>query len=208
MSSLMIWTPEDGHYYGNTQLNWDHSWLHAAGRDIPTILKKARLPVGKPFQLSAPSLMERYLLETVAELKAWGKPDATILRNQFENMVRMLARSLFDQPKQLAPAHLLELKSYIEEHFTEGLNLPALARRAGWSVPHLCTEFKRFFGISIIQYVQQLRLNQAAYLLRDHNWRVSEIASQVGYADLYTFSKMFKRSLGISPRGFRQRNIP
>jgi AraC family transcriptional regulator of arabinose operon len=205
-SSFMIWTPQDGHFYGNASVAWNHSWFHCAGRDIAPILKASRLPVGKPFPLTDPSLMERYLLETVAELKGWRKPDETVLRNLFENLARTLARNLFDQTERLAPTRLFELKGYLEEHFTEGLGLPHLARRAGWSIPHLCTEFKRFFGISIIQYIQQLRMNQAAYLLRDHNWTISEIAAALGYADLYTFSKMFKRNLGMSPRRFRQMN--
>lgn len=92
----------------------------------------------------------------------------------------------------------------MEERFAEKLRLSDLARRVGWSVPHLCTEFKRFFGLPVVQYLLQVRMNQAAYLLRDHNRRIGDIAGMIGYPDLYTFSKMFKRSFGLSPRHFRR----
>jgi AraC-like DNA-binding protein len=203
-SSFMIWTPKDGHFYGSDSSSWCHSWFHCAGREIAALLRTTRIPVGQPFPLTAPIVMERYLLESVAELKGWSKPDARVLRNLFENLIRNLARNLFDRTERLPPSRLLELRTFIEEHFAEVLSLPLLARRAGWSIPHLCTEFKRYFGISIFQYVKQLRMNQASYLLRDHNWRIGEIAAAVGYVDLYTFSKMFRRSLGLCPRKFRQ----
>jgi AraC family transcriptional regulator of arabinose operon len=206
-STLVIWTPKDGHFYGDPSAPWKHSWFHCAGSAVQKILKASRLIVGKPFPVSDPSVLERYLLETVAELNGWRGPDEITLRNIFENYVRAQARQLFDRKEQLAPAPLLDLRAHIENHFTEKLRLPDLARLAAWSVPHLCTEFRRFFGVPIIQYVQQLRMNQAAYLLRDHNRRISEIAVLVGYPDLYTFSKMFKRRFGVSPRHFRHRSM-
>lgn len=49
-------------------------------------------------------------------------------------------------------------------------------------------------------------MNQATYLLRDHNRRIGEIAEAVGYSDLFTFSKMFKRHFGMSPKKFRELN--
>jgi AraC family transcriptional regulator, arabinose operon regulatory protein len=202
--SLMIWTPRDGHFYGRETAPWDHSWFHCAGRHIPQILRAARIPVREPFAVSDPLILENFLLETAAELNGWRRPDETILRNLFENFIRRLARHIFRKAERLAPAELLALRAHVENRFAEKLRLRDLARRVGWSVPHLCTEFKRFFGLPVVQYLMQVRMNQAAYLLRDHNRRVGEIAAIIGYPDLYTFSKMFKRSFGLSPRNFRR----
>ena len=204
-STMMVWTPKDGHFYGDDLPAWDHSWFHCTGQAIPRLLRASRLPVGRPFAVADPSLLERYLLDTAAELNGWRGPDEITLRNLFENYLRAQAREVFDRREHLVPARLLEVRTEVEQRFTEKLRLPELARRAGWSVPHLCTEFRRFFGVPIIQYGQQLRMNRAAYLLRDHNRRIGEIAVQVGYPDLYTFSRMFKRGFGVSPREFRLR---
>ena len=204
--SLMIWTPPDSHYYGNAQSSWDHSWFHCSGRDIGSILKACGIPVRKRIAVTDPSLMEHFLLEAIAELSSWNQPDSKILRNLFENFVRALVRHAFRKTEQFAPARLLALRSHVEQHFTEQLRLKDLAKWAGWSEQHLCTEFRRFFGIPVIQFVLQLRMSQATYLLRDHNRRIGEIASAVGYSDLYTFSKMFKRYMGVSPKKFRELN--
>ena len=160
--------------------------------------------MGQVFSPGDPHVLENYLLETAAELNGWRRPDEKVLRNLFENFVRRLARHVFRKAERLAPAELLALRAYVEERFAEKLRLSDLARRVGWSVPHLCTEFKRFFGLPVVQYLLQVRMNQAAYLLRDHNRRIGDVAALIGYPDLYTFSKMFKRSFGLSPRHFRR----
>jgi AraC-like DNA-binding protein len=201
--SLMIWTPRDGHFYGHASAPWGHSWLHCAGRDIAGILRAANLPVREPIAVNDPLIMENFLLETAAELNGWRSQDETVLRNLFENFIRRLARHIFRASERLAPVELLALRAYVEERFAEKLRLSDLARRVGWSVPHLCTEFKRYFGLPVVQYLLQVRMNQAVYLLRDQNRRIGDIAEMIGYPDLYTFSKMFKRSFGISPRNFR-----
>jgi AraC family transcriptional regulator of arabinose operon len=205
-STLMVWTPEDSHYYGSPLLPWDHSWFHCTGREIASILKACRIPVGQCIAVTDPSLMEHFLLEVIAELIGWSQPDGKILRNLFENFILALARHAFHKSKRLAPASLLAVRAYVEQHFTERLRLGQLAKRAGLSEPHLCTEFRRYFGIPVIQYVLQLRMNQATYLLRDHNRRIGEIALMLGYPDLYTFSKMFKHYIGVSPKKFRELN--
>ena len=201
--SLMIWRPTDGQFYGSQAGPWDHSWIHCAGRDIPHILRQGRIPICRPFAIGDPLVLENFLIEIASELNGWRTPDETVLRNLFENFVRRLARHVFRKAEQLAPAQLLALRAYVEERFAEKLRLSDLARRVGWSVPHLCTEFKRFFGLPVVQYLFQVRMNQAAYLLRDHNRRIGDVAAMIGYPDLYTFSKMFKRSFGLSPRHFR-----
>jgi len=202
---LMVWAPPDGHYYGNDKKSWNHSWFHCSGCEIGPILKACGIPLRKRIPITDPSAMESFLEETTRELKGW-KPDAKILHNLFENFVRRVARHAFQKAETAIPARLLEVRSHVEQHFTGPLRLEDLARRAGWSVPHFCTEFRRFFGIPVIQFVLQLRMSQATYLLRDRDRRIGEIAEAVGYPDLYAFSKMFKRSLGISPRKFRELN--
>jgi AraC family transcriptional regulator, arabinose operon regulatory protein len=205
--SLMVWTPADGHYYGNALRPWEHSWLHCSGSEVGSILKVNGIPIRKRIVLTDSSLMEHFLLEAAAELNVWSQPDTRILRNLFENFVRSLVRQVSQHTEQRAPTRLLAIRSHVEQHFAEPLCLKDLAKWAGWSEPHLCTEFRRVFGIPVFQFVLQLRVSQASYLLRDQNRRVGEIAAAVGYSDIYTFSKMFKRHTGASPKKFRELHL-
>jgi AraC-like DNA-binding protein len=202
-STMIIWTPQDGHYYGNKSIDWSHSWFHCSGPAVARILEKNRLTTNQPFPAVETSALEHYITETMAELNGWQEMDEVILQNIFENYVRTQARLIFSRKDVVVPPGLQQVRTYLENGYLEDLRLPEVARQAGWSVPHLCTEFRRYFGMPVMQYVQQLRMSQATYLLRDHNLRISEIAESVGYSDLYTFSKVFKRRFGVSPRNYR-----
>jgi AraC-like DNA-binding protein len=60
-------------------------------------------------------------------------------------------------------------------------------------------------GISPMQYVQHLRLEEAKRLLRSTDLPIAEIAEQVGFADALYFSRLIHRESGVSPSLFRQR---
>lgn len=64
--------------------------------------------------------------------------------------------------------------------------------------------FKRFVGISVNQYVKNLRLNKAMELLSGTNDNVKEIAGACGYQDYGYFGKVFKRSCGLTPEQYRK----
>ncbi len=185
-----------------------------------------------PASLSAPASLpaqergfdfDRHLWAIHCELTQSAAPDLTIVRNLLENCIRDLAR--WAQGKNggqgrngvqggngargiaggqaSTPATLLALRAHLEAHYDEPMDLPALAARAHFSVPHLCALFKQHFGRPVMQYLIEVRLHQAACLLTDRALSVKEVARRVGYGDIYHFSKQFKAHYGASPRKYR-----
>jgi AraC family transcriptional regulator of arabinose operon len=204
-NSLVIWDPEHGHYYGNPAQPWQHSWIHCDGAFIQSILAAHPLPRNTPLRLPDPVLVEKYLHDLYREVTEFAQPDAHIVCNIMENWVREIQRAVEDTRGPCCiPPHFLALKHFLGTHFHERLTLPDLAAQVNLSVPHFCSEFKRYFGMPAIGYLIHLRLQQAAYLLRDQQLNISEIARQVGYHDLYQFSKQFKRHYHLSPSAFRR----
>jgi AraC-like DNA-binding protein len=74
-----------------------------------------------------------------------------------------------------------------------------LARQTAISDRTLRNGFRELFGTTIIQYITQLRLEQAERLLRERKLSVAEVANLVGYSHLGYFAKVFKRQFGITP---------
>jgi iron complex transport system substrate-binding protein len=105
--------------------------------------------------------------------------------------------------KQEPPAPFRDLRHFVESEFAQPMTLAMLARKVNLSVPHFCSEFHRYFGTSPIDYLIRHRMHQAAYLLKDRNLRVSDVAPLVGYDDVFHFSKLFKKHFGVSPRATR-----
>lgn len=204
--SLVIWEPKDGHFYGEKSYPWNHSWMHCSGTLFHQLLIRNRIPRNKPIELPDPSIVEKYLFDLHCELNNYVQPDVTIVRNLIQNWMREIARIVEGGGrKQTIPREFLELKSFIDVNYQRNLSLNDLARHIHLSVPHLCAQFKKNFGIPAMSYLIEQRLRQAAHLLQDRNLRVSDVARQVGYEDLFYFSKLFKTRYGASPREFRRR---
>ncbi len=204
--TMIAWDPTQGHYYGHPKQRWIHSWLHCDGTFVARWFRETRMPRNSPFVVSDPTLIEEPLLQCHRELTRTGAPDKRILGNLLENLIRGLAREAQRTPSsQVIPAPFVEIRHYMQAHFEKPFRLEDLARRVHISVPHFCSEFKRYFNVAPIEYLIHLRLQRAVYLLRNRNMRIGEIAEGSGYTDVYHFSKLFKKHYGVSPKGMRAR---
>lgn len=93
-------------------------------------------------------------------------------------------------------------KLFIDEHFSEPLNIDDMAKEIGMSKFHFFRLFKQVFNQSPYQYLLQKRLRYAVVLLKKGNTSISEIAMETGFSDIYAFSKAFKNTYGVSPSNF------
>ncbi len=203
--TLMFWKSGAGHYYGCRDMRWLHSWVHCDGSAIWKLISKLSLPRNNVVPKVNPVVVEKYLLDLHNELNC-GAPDRKIVINIFENFFRELKRIIDPvQVDRKIPGGVLNARMDMEMNFIRPFTLKELAKSANLSVPHFCAEFKRSFGISPVEYLIQVRMKHAAILLRDINRRVSEIGGQVGYSDLFYFSRLFKKRFGVSPLEFRRR---
>ena len=83
------------------------------------------------------------------------------------------------------------------------LSLPQLAADAGLSPYHFLRLFARVLGVTPHQYLVRSRLKRAARLLAEDELPVTDVALDVGFADLSNFVRSFRRAAGVSPSGFR-----
>lgn len=94
--------------------------------------------------------------------------------------------------------------SIIESNYDQQLRVEELAGELGLSRSYFCRIFRQQMGISPQTYIVSFRLEKAAELLSLKKLTQKEVAKQVGYPDVYAFSRMFKRKYGISPGQYRK----
>ena len=97
------------------------------------------------------------------------------------------------------------LLAYIHTHLHELEPVDDLARKAGYTRSHFSRIFKARTGICPQQYIGNARIALAKELLRTTELPIGDIALRAGYAEVYPFSRQFKRLTGIAPSHYRTR---
>lgn len=108
--------------------------------------------------------------------------------------------------KKLKPATRKDLyrrvqtgRAYIDSCFLNTITMESVARVCSLSEYHFFRIFKQVYGISPYQYVIKKRIEFAKEILKDGRHQITEVAYAAGFTDLFTFSKIFKKHVGIAP---------
>lgn len=96
------------------------------------------------------------------------------------------------------------LLGYIDKNVHRPLDVNLLAEISGWSRWQLQRVFSAHTGLSVAQYVRQLRLAMAAWKLLNSSDRQLDIALLCGFDSEVSFSRCFKQHFGCPPRDYRQ----
>ena len=98
----------------------------------------------------------------------------------------------------------VEAALWLDAHSHEQVDLEDAAKQAGLSPFHFLRLFAKVVGVTPHQYLVRSRLRHAARLLADNDRPITDIAFDVGFADLSNFVRTFHRAAGVSPRSFRK----
>jgi len=92
---------------------------------------------------------------------------------------------------------------YIEKHLNENINLNEIAKQSHFSEFHFHRLFSKSVGVSVMEYVRQRRLSEAARDLAGTDEKITDIAFKYQFSSEEAFSRSFKRLYTISPRAYR-----
>ena len=92
--------------------------------------------------------------------------------------------------------------NYIHMHMEEDLTLAMIAKEFNKNASSLSASFSKEVGISITNYIHQVRINEAIKLFNTTKLSISEAAFAVGFHDFAYFSRLFHKQVGCSPRDY------
>lgn len=98
----------------------------------------------------------------------------------------------------------VEAALWLEENHADEVDLEQAARQAGLSPFHFLRTFSRALGVTPHQYLVRARLRHAARLLAEGERAVTDVALDVGFADLSNFVRTFGKAAGVPPGDFRR----
>lgn len=142
--------------------------------------------------------------QTLAETKISVLKSISGKKNLAElNQEILTILSKIQQPKNTADVdqHIL---AYIQANYHLKINLNDVAEHFHFNYNYLSTYFTSVMGTNFSDYINRVRIEKAKELLRLDNQSINDISEEVGFADVGYFSKVFKKTVGLTPSKYRR----
>jgi len=123
-------------------------------------------------------------------------------------VLQSISREFLDNVKPFTASYnsvrLEEARSILMESYSNPPTLAALGRQVGLNRSRLAHDFKTRFGMTVYDYVMDIRMEQASEMLRNPRLSIGHVAETLGYTHARNFSHAFRRYFGASPRVARK----
>jgi AraC-like DNA-binding protein len=101
----------------------------------------------------------------------------------------------------------IQIKDYIDQHYTEEFTMEKLSQEVHMSTSNLTHQFKKRTGFSPVQYIIRRRIGRAQSLLISSDMSITDVSAEVGYDNLSYFNNQFKKIVGMSPQVYRKYRV-
>ena len=179
------------------------------GKMALELLKRIGLTPQRPHLSSidiqeAVAVMRSFLEKTSADSAETS--DLIRLAEFYRIFAALERQTLPEHAQERSGSWLQRGLDYMEIHYADGITIEEVARHAGVGRTHFSKKFHERYGHTPVSHMQQLKVEEARMLLEQTSYSLSEIAHSVGYPDLFSFSKAFKKHTGLPPKQYRQQH--
>lgn len=166
------------------------------------ILDRSDEEIAEQIMRIMPSLPYREVLDATKKMPHLNSEQFQAYSTMLKLLVEHIERSDIPFDPQLTIGLLT--KQYIKKNLAKKITLADISWELHYSTVTLTKRFREEFGITIMDYVTQKRMELAEQLLTETSKSVKEISTLSGFSDTEYFSRCFKRSHGIPPGTWRQ----
>ena len=147
---------------------------------------------------------------TLGEMQhEWNNDDPekdSMIKRLIEVLLLKLARSFHFNNQNTGIQHLSKARAYIQVHYNNPISLDEIAAAAGISRSYLTQLFRHYMNRSVIEYIQAVRCDHAAYLLVTTRFPIIDIAIEAGFNNRQHFARTFSHFYGLSPMEYRHQH--
>ncbi len=187
----------------HTETDCEVLWCHFDGVTARNFYNSIASRLGNVFYLTDPHPTVNKLTE-IYHVFSEGKPVREALLSKYINDI--LTTFLLYSPISIDTSDRPmseRVISYIGEHFAEDISINELAQVAGLSQYHFIRSFRKETGFTPHEYLINIRINTAKYLLKNSQLSIKDICYQAGFSCESVFCSTFKRQLKMTPTEYR-----
>ena len=203
---LFLVVPDTVHaYWPDPDEPWHYSWFGFSGTMAARLCKQAGFTGPAPVRTPDPAVSVAPLFHNLLALREEPAKEL-LLTGQLFRIFGTLA--VPDDAPPLRPdvgLHVRKAVSFINARYADPIGLADISAHIGLDSKYVCRLFQQRLSMSPYRYLTDVRMRKACRLLRSQLLGIAEIARSVGYQDPLLFSRMFKRTIGLSPSAYREK---
>ena len=142
------------------------------------------------------------------EYSARDRYSEAMIKNHISRLFLLIARHIRENKAAVSENKIMEtVVEYIKENYMHEITLSEMARQSAVSPEHLSRIFKKELGIGFSEFLNNIRLQRAEFMIRNEEGRsISKIAYACGFNDSNYFSYRFKKLYGVAPTSIKKLN--
>ncbi|MBP3360727.1 MAG: helix-turn-helix domain-containing protein [Clostridia bacterium] len=165
-----------------------------------------------PLSKNDQNIYKSYVEKILAEMHDKHAEYDLAIYGIFLQMLSFCQRNYDAQSEDLLSSPLVPARSdpvirYINEHYREKLSLTRLSEIFYVSPSYLSRSFKKDIGISLVEYINSVRIQKAITMLVSSNCSVVQVAKRCGFTSTQNFNRVFKQITGSPPSFYKKNDI-
>jgi AraC-like DNA-binding protein len=195
-------------YRPDPSTGWTESWVEINGTTVEQLKSDGVLQAQSAVRQQAEA---GGLSEALDAVHAWARAAGPGFEPELS--VRALGvlaawwRASGARPAQTPTLRaVIEAERYLSAHYTEPVNISALAKRLGVAYSHFRRQFRVHTGYAPWQFIMRVRLVRAKRLLAENDSTLDEIADQLGFSSAFHLSFAFKQAFSAAPDHWRRKS--
>ncbi len=193
-------------YEADTSDPWSLYWIHFQGASTRVLMQYLGYREGRCVADAGVSPVLIGAFTSLLEVRRTGYSTRAFINaaNHLRHLVTQMSMEISANAGRLQSGFELDqVQAYMLEHIDQVVTLESLARVASMSKYHFSNRYKELTGYSPIKHFLNMKMEHACRLLDSTDLGVGEIAGRVGYEDPLYFSRLFRKTIGSSPRAYR-----
>ena len=205
---FLIRPGEETYYKADDKDPWIYMWIGFNGIKAETYLKYANLDENNHiFKYEKDSSLKKCILE-ILSLNIMNNSN----RLKIDGLLYLFIGNLIENNKYMnkensntqVDEYINISIDFINNNYSNNIKVNDIANYVGLNRSYFSNLFTKKIGISPQEYLLSLKMEKACNLLTNLQLSIGDVARQVGYEDQLTFSKIFKKSKGVSPKLYRE----
>ncbi|MEM9985939.1 MAG: AraC family transcriptional regulator [Bacteroidota bacterium] len=205
--TIFLVFPKVAHRYKpRKETGWTEYYVGVNGNIVDRLLEHGFLSVEQPVhEVGIHEHLVRHYHEIFqlakAQKVAWQQAASAAVYHLIGDLLYLIKNNTVDSATEVL---IRRVKTQIAERMAQKIDWNELGKLNGVSYSKMRKTFREYVGMSLGQYQQQLRLNQAKVLLTQSEAPIKEIAFSLGYQNEYYFNTAFKKKNGLAPGTYRK----